>query len=385
MSTSKTTMTAAAATRLTLRFPFWTEVFYSMEVHEATPEQIAAGLHTEATDGRSLWINRKFFTSIPLDQQVAELVHELSHKIYLHPTRRNGRDPEMWNVACDYAINAMMKSNGFAIPSDWLLDMKYDGWLAEKIYEDLKRQQKEGGGGGSPKLGPGRADLVEPKFNSQEEKERFEQQVQQTVERALAMAKLFGKVPVGMETSLTEAYKPVKEPWYNHLHRYMQSLCVSNYDWARINRRALITHKCLAPSVISTALGTIVIARDTSGSCFTKAVQANFTGHMNAILAEAKPRRIVTLDFDTQVYPGPEFEAGEYDISYRGRGGGGTSFVPIFEWIEREGIVPDVCVVLTDLCGQFPHAGPDYPVVWASTDAFNESDIPFGEAIHVEV
>jgi predicted metal-dependent peptidase len=95
----------------------------------------------------------------PLDQQVAELVHELFHKILLHNTRRGNRDPYVWNVACDYVINAGMKKNGFPITGDkaWLYNAQYDGWLAEAVYADLmkkaKEQPKPGQGQGQPGKG----------------------------------------------------------------------------------------------------------------------------------------------------------------------------------------------------------------------------------------
>jgi hypothetical protein len=38
-------------------------------------------------------------------------------------------------------------------------------------------------------------------------------------------------------------------------------------------------------------------------------------------------------------------------------------------------------IILTDLCGSFPSHGPDYPVVWASTE--EDLTAPFGETIHV--
>jgi predicted metal-dependent peptidase len=379
-----------AAVRLTIRHPFWTEIFYSMAVIESDGSD---GVETQATDGRNLWINKAFFQSIPLDQQVAEIVHELCHKIFLHTTRRGQRDPKMWNVACDYVINAMMKNNGFQLGSDWLLDMKYDGWLAEAVYADLvknekEQQQKQQGGGqgqgqpgkGTPQLPQGRQDIREPQMTP-EEKDKTEDEIKALVDRAIANAKAMGNLPKGMDAGTAQAFKAPGEPWFNHLHRFMQSLAVAQYDWQRINRRALLTHGVFAPLHYSEALGDTVIAIDTSGSCFAAAEQARFAEHLNAIMAEAKPRRIHIYYFDTKVYPGEVVEAGEIDIQTKPRGGGGTSFVPIFEQIEQDGIDPEVAIILTDLYGRFPKDEPQYPVVWANTEPRGEA--PFGETIHL--
>lgn len=390
-----TQIAAAAAVRLALRHPFWTEVFYSMTIREATAEEVAAGIKTEATDGRNLWINKDFWKKIPLEQQTAELVHELFHKILLHNTRRGSRDPYVWNVACDYVINAAMKKNGFPIESygDWLLDMQYDGWLAEAVYNDLMKkakgnpqakpgQQPGKGSPGMPQMSPNREDLKDaPGSDHPETKERFEQEVKALVDRAVAMAKAMGNLPAGIEKEVAKAGKPKREPWFNHLHRFMQSLAVSEYNWAKINRRALLTHRCFAPLHYSEALGVVDVYVDTSGSCYAAAQQANFAGHLNAILAEAKPRLVRLRYFDTKVYPGEDIQAGELEVDLKPRGGGGTSFVPIFDAIDEEDEPPDVAIILTDLCGNFPSQEPGYPVVWACVD--EGMDAPFGEVIHV--
>jgi predicted metal-dependent peptidase len=380
---------APAAVRLTIRHPFWTEIYYSMTVIESDGSD---GVETQATDGRNLWINTEFFKSIPLDQQVSEIVHELCHKIFLHTTRRGQRDPKLWNIACDYVINAMMKNNGFVLGNDWLLDMKYDGWLAEAVYADLakkqdeqQQQQQPGQGKGrgqsqGPQLPKGRQDIREAQ-GTPEEQAKQEDEVKALVDRALANAKAMGNVPVGMESGTAQAFKSPSEPWYNHLHRYMQSLAVNEYNWARINRRALLTHGVFAPLHYSEALGDIALGIDTSGSCYMAAEQARFAEHLNAILAEAKPRRVHVYYFDTKVYPGEVIEAGEFDVQTKPKGGGGTSFVPLFEQLQEDGIEPELCIILTDLLGRFPKDEPTYPVVWANTLPYGVA--PFGETIYL--
>jgi len=63
-------------------------------------------------------------------------------------------------------------------------------------------------------------------------------------------------------------------------------------------------------------------------------------------------------------------------------GGGGTSFVPPFDLLAEEGIVPACLVYFTDMYGSFPE-NPGYPVIWCSTSADKEA--PFGETIFVEL
>lgn len=68
------------------------------------------------------------------------------------------RDPDLWNVACDYAINPLLLNEndqpleGLDFPKDekgkkaGLFESKYEGMNAEDIYDDLiKNAQKQGG------------------------------------------------------------------------------------------------------------------------------------------------------------------------------------------------------------------------------------------------
>lgn len=390
---STTNICAAAAVRLTMRYPFWCEIFFSMTVEETE------GVPTAGTDGRKLFINPDWWKSLSLDHQVGVTAHELAHKIFLHCTRQGNRDPNIWNVACDHAINNMLMANGFTLPTPNCCDPQYNGWLAEAIYADLIKKQKQqqqddpnGGQGnatdgngnpipGVPKEWEKMKDIIPPANASPEEIEKHETEVKALVDRAIANAKAMGKLPSGIEAGVVEVYKASKEPWYNRLHRYMQSLSTSNYNWARLNRRTLRSHGVFSPLHLSEALGEIAIFIDTSGSCYDRAAQANFCGHLNAILAEAKPHRIHLFYFDARVYDGGTIEAGELDFSTRPKGGGGTDFRPIFEAIEEDGIAIELCIILTDLEGRFPATAPEYPVIWASIE---DHVAPFGETIFVE-
>lgn len=369
-----------AAVRLTMRFPFWAELFYSMKVVEVAPnDPLAKQVKTEATDGRTLWINTKFFGKLKLDDQVNELVHELSHKMFIHATRQGHRDGEEWNIACDYAINEMMVKNGFLLAGDWLRAPQYEGWLAEAIYADMQKKKKDGE---KPKQMPEhRKDLVKPP-GTKEEQDVIEQQIQATVDRAIQNAKARGDMPKGVEANVTASHRPVGERWYNTLQRYMQDLRASNYNWARLNRRALKTHGVFAPLHYGEAMGDIVLFIDASGSCFEAQQQARFADHLNAILAEAKPARTIVYYFDTKCYPHEEFETGALDVEVHPTGGGGTDFRGLFKQAEEDGFSPDVAIVLTDMFGPMPTSEPEYPVIWA--DVVGIAAAPFGEYIHVE-
>jgi predicted metal-dependent peptidase len=76
------------------------------------------------------------------------VAHEILHVGLRHDTRRLGRDPFLWNVACDYVINGWLIEMGLGeIPSfGGLYDPALKGESAEVIYDkiavDLRRQRK---------------------------------------------------------------------------------------------------------------------------------------------------------------------------------------------------------------------------------------------------
>lgn len=76
------------------------------------------------------------------------LAHEVLHAGLSHNRRRQGRDPLLWNVACDFVINDWLVSMGVGIAPDagLLFDEELRGWAAEDIYlrlaSDLRIRRK---------------------------------------------------------------------------------------------------------------------------------------------------------------------------------------------------------------------------------------------------
>lgn len=67
------------------------------------------------------------------------IAHEILHAGLCHASRRRGRDPYLWNVACDFVINDWLVAMGVGSPPDLglLFDEEMRGWAAEDIYQRL--------------------------------------------------------------------------------------------------------------------------------------------------------------------------------------------------------------------------------------------------------
>jgi len=85
---------------------------------------------------------------------------------------------------------------------------------------------------------------------------------------------------------------------------------------------------------------------------------------------------------DSRIHGIERFQDGYLPERLIPKGGGGTDFRPVFEWVDGESIDPSCLIYFTDLCGDFPESGPMYPVLWI-TEGKALKEVPFGEVIEV--
>lgn len=91
------------------------------------------------------------------------MAHEMLHVGLAHSARCQGRDPFLWNVACDYVINGwLVEMDVGAMPQGLLYDPELKGLSAEAIYDiivrDLRRYRKV-----ATLRGIGACDMLPPK------------------------------------------------------------------------------------------------------------------------------------------------------------------------------------------------------------------------------
>lgn len=103
---------------------------------------------TMATDGVSIMFHPEFVLAQTDAAIRFVLCHEILHCINEHHERRGTRNPQGWNIACDYAINPILDGEeGFEWPQIdgkriGLYEKRFAGMNAEDIYEILKQESK---------------------------------------------------------------------------------------------------------------------------------------------------------------------------------------------------------------------------------------------------
>jgi len=330
---------------------------------------------TMATDGRKVYYNSAFVDSLPMKQLVGVLAHEVMHLALCHHTRRNAREMTKWNVACDFAINPLLKTSGFELPSGILDDPKFKDKYSEEIYSMLPPSMK------FPSNGIGEVmDATNEAGGRASSADRALQEADWKVATAQAalIAKQRGKLPGDLERFIEEIMEPVVD-WREKLKNFVMETLMADYSWSRPNRR-FIWQNIYLPSTIREGMGEIVVWVDTSGSIDNEML-SKFAAEIRAIAHECKPSALYVVYIDAAVARVDTFHPADGDeIEIRPAGGGGTDFAPGFEWVEKQGIKPVCGIYLTDLCGSFPDEHPTYPVLWV-TDSRQVA--PFGETVRV--
>jgi len=191
-------------------------------------------------------------------------------------------------------------------------------------------------------------------------------------------AKACGNAPADVERALAES-RESKQDWRAILRAFIAATSVSDYRWTPPNRRHVAAGLYL-PSIDRTGVGPIVIGVDTSGSIGTEELE-QFAGEISAISDDAQPETIHVVYCDAAVQTVQEFGPSEA-VTLEPKGGGGTDFRPVFEWVEQNGLSPACLIYLTDLCCYSYPQEPDYPVLWATDSS---STAPFGDTIRITI
>jgi predicted metal-dependent peptidase len=154
------------------------------------------------------------------------------------------------------------------------------------------------------------------------------------------------------------------------------------YDFGGFDRR-FIHRKMYLEDVVGESVE-VAICIDTSASIGDPELSA-FSSEVQGIL-DAYPQIRGTLFFaDASLYGPHEFNLASGLPA--ARGGGGTSFVPFFDWVyqqELSGSQP-LCIYFTDGFGSFPPSPPTSPVLWVvMPGGLQTPDFPFGEVARMQ-
>lgn len=316
---------------------------------------------TAATDGRNFYYNSRFICLLKTKEVEFLVGHEVLHVVYDHMGRRDNRDPQIWNIANDYAVNADLKRHKvgeFITSVPCLYEAKYDGKYSEYIYDDLMKDvtkislddlidkmldehmDSEDDSDGEAE-GKGR-----PKPMTQEERDALRQEIKQNIINAAAGSEA-GKLPAGVKRLLDDITDP-KMPWRELIQTNLTSLIKSDYSFSRPNRRGWHMDAIMPGSIPGEEID-VVVALDMSGSISDKQAQM-FLGEVSGMMQMFDGYKIHVFCFDTSVHNPQSFSSDNLDTmsDYEPKGGGGTDFTSIFDYLKERGEDTKRLIVFTD-------------------------------------
>ena len=412
---------AAARARLVLDRPFLGALVLRLPVVEAGP-----WCRTSATDMKSLYYSRAYIESLSVSQVEFLLAHEALHCALTHFSRRGHRVQRKWDLACDFAINPILVTDGLRPPPQAIVLDHFANMTAEEIYPCLddnlegetldqhlydnpaegaqpgpsrepRPDPAEGSSGAAPAapreaLQGGRQDPAHrtaaqpqpettgaaeaPAPLGEPEREELAQKWRQRLASAAQQAQRAGKLG-GALARMVDTWLAPTLPWRALLAHYVVDRARHDYNYTRPSRRE---GEMILPSLRG-AHCDLVVAVDTSGSIAEHEL-AEFVAEINAIKGGLQAH-ITLLACDARVAAaGPwVFEPWEeVRLPSALQGGGGTAFAPVFEWVDSVGLRPDALVYFTDGQAEFPVDPPPYPVLWLVK---GKEPVPWGQRIQL--
>lgn len=372
-------------TAMLLHVPFFASLLLDMMKVKIGkfPEVFGSRPPTAATDGKYIWFDVDFFEKLKLPERVYVMCHEIGHAMWQHMSRGklyedvgfDGKEfnHRRWNIAGDYVINDMLNNCKIGkMPSMALHSDKYkSSMLVDDVYRMLEDDPDHDDSNDSMD------------HHIYELDDRSDVEWKRAASTAANAAKAQGKLPSDLERFVDQLLNP-KVPWVEKLRSsFMKVIGRVATTWTKPHRRRLVTQGVVLPSYTGFGAGIIVFVCDTSGSMSTPEM-AQGLGECDNIIVDCQPKEVILLGCDCRINSEFRLYSGDSlgDNPPPLGGGGGTSFVPPFKWLEEQGIRPDTLVYFTDMYGDFPD-DPGFPVIWCSTT--EDKVAPFGETIYVEL
>jgi predicted metal-dependent peptidase len=351
-----------------------------------TSDVVDTGCPTAYTDGRNKRYGRQFIDKLTVEETAGVALHETLHVMLKHLPRHRDLwkdNAKMVNMAADYVVNDIimnLKDKTFCtLPAGRLYDAKYHGWSVREVYEDLKKNPPEGGGGGQGSMDEHGFDEMQEA--TAEELKEMSAQIDEAIQQGAMLA---GKMGASIPRQIQEMMQP-KVDWRDALRDFVTSHArgAEEYTWRRYNRRR-VADDIYLPSAYAEAVGEVVVAIDTSGSIGGKDI-AEFAAELSELCQTCTPSRVRVLWWDTQVHGEQVFEEDYNNLRtlLKPQGGGGTHVSCVPKYIEDNGIEAECVIVFTD---GYVESGPrpiTQPSLWLVTKNKNFTP-PAGKTVRFE-
>lgn len=324
---------------------------------------------TMATDNNKIYYGHAFVEKLSKNQVLTCLLHELKHILYKHFMRfrikdtKNPEDAKMINFALDYAINSIIinemapKDNLLEFPKGVLYDDQFKGWNAEKIIEFLKEEKKKNPKQSQQRMQGASSDdfgqfddhlsssqmtedtISNNKKNSNKTRQDQMNDIDKKIFKAAASMNSInrGVVPADMQRIIDEYFDELEGhvDWKRFIKRKIQEVGRGQYTTSKVNR-AYLPYGLFLPGQTGSK-AKIALALDTSGS-ITQNDIVEFLGELKSMLRTMPFLEIVLYGCDAAIQGKTRITGIKNfrnSVNKVLTGGGGTSFIPVFEDLQK--------------------------------------------------
>ncbi|MDT8338938.1 MAG: VWA-like domain-containing protein [Sulfurimonas sp.] len=367
------TKISQAKSKLLLNHPFFGAVAAKLELVQNDDIQ------SFKSNGIKLEYNSDFLQKLEPAQMEFVFANGAMHASLEHEARKNGRSGWLWQLSTDYAINDMLVQNGLERPDEAHYSKRFSGMYAEEIYAELKEDILR------DELEYEADDINDMQDSNKEQNEQNSPQNEDILNEQLfeefAKAKLEDEMKSGeAPLSIGRFFKISAEgkiDWRNELRAALDRHHKDDYTLLPPSKKFLYAGIYL-PSCISKRFQ-LVVAVDSSGSVDEKLL-SEFLSELNFLMLTIPNFQIDMFVCDDKIRTHKTFWGGDI-LEVELKGGGGTDFRPVFEFVDRELLYVKLLLYFSDLDGIFPHDEPNYEVKWIAP---KEQNVPFGTVITLE-
>lgn len=369
-----------------LQFPFFTSLLSRLE--KVPTKKIETVLVTKEN---VLFYNPEFILQLTLQQLVFVFAHLVLHPALGFFFRSEGWDKKVANEANNHVINLLLDKNFKSDPAYWIENCEKNDAFSNKPLEEVysillktnKNTQNKSPLGKDATCNEEIEKLLEAMGKKEKDPMRAQKALHENAkvweaaltEAAANASQHAGTDPAFLDLILGNIPEP-KINWEEQLVLKLNEAIGSRQvvDWNTPGRR-YSSLDVFVPTEKWPGVD-VAVYFDTSGSISKQQLQAG-VGELLTLL-KLSNGRLRVLEGDAKIHK----DCVITEVPKSLKGGGGTSFVPLFDHLEEN---PANCVVVfTDTWGGMPKKHPTIPVIWAVYEtALKDASVPFGEIIAI--
>ena len=346
--------------------------------------------------------NSKWVDNLSENQLKGVLSHEVLHLVLEHFERGENKEHEIYNIASDLVINNILVNSRFELPSGlvpygnrfksenlniYIEDLHKKS--ADEVYNELLKQLPKKSEKEIKILSDMRFDKHDygkkgknSEGISKSESTKLKKKWNKILSEASVYAKQQGNIPSGMDR-IIEVMLNEKISWKSILYKYITRELPFDYSYNRPSKRSVATG-IFMPSILRENIE-VVISIDTSGSI----AQTELSEFLNEIVNISKSFNNINMKLivcDSEIKEVYDIRNGSIDtiLNLKILGGGGTSHIPIYEYVKEH--LPNTRFIInfTDGFTSFP-SDESVKTIWVITkNGCNEERLPFGEVIKLD-